>query len=176
LEQSKISLGGAGMQEDGRIEIRHAVVGDAAAIAQVHLRAHRETYVPLVGASNYNPPDGQARLAQWTAALAADGIAFVAADGGRLVGFAHAKGETITTLYILAGYHRRGAGAGLLARLCQSLAERGIAKAHFAVFAPNAGAISFYESQGAHAVGSVMVEELGITYEDRLFEIATGAT
>jgi ribosomal protein S18 acetylase RimI-like enzyme len=157
------------------IEIRTATLADAPAIVEVHLRSHLETYPPLVGPQNYWPTGKESRLAQWQAALAGPGIAFVASDGGRIVGFTHALDAKITTLYILAAWHRRGIGRALLARLCQALAARGIATASLAVLTVNAKAIAFYESMGARATGSIVIEEREGSYEDLLFEIDTAA-
>jgi hypothetical protein len=41
------------------------------------------------------------------------------------------------------------------------------------VLAVNRKAIAFYEALGARATGKVVIEEHGMRYEDRLFEIAT---
>ena len=161
------------MRRATSIDYRRAVLADSLAIAEVHWRAHRETYAPLIGPTNYKPAALEARLAQWTEALAGAGIAYVATDAGRAVGFTHATGDRITTLYILGAYHRRGIGRALLSRLCAGLAGRGVAKANFAVPARNAKAMAFYRAQGARPLGSVMVEEFGIRYEDRMFEIET---
>ena len=155
------------------IEIRQALPADADAIAEVHLRSHLETYPPLVGAQNYWPRSKESHLAQWQQALASPGDAFVASDAGRIVGFTHARGARITTLYILAAWHRRGIGRALLTRLCRALAGRGIPKATFAVLAVNMKATAFYESLGARPTGSVVIEEPEGSYEDRLFEIDT---
>jgi ribosomal protein S18 acetylase RimI-like enzyme len=131
------------------IEIRRAGAADAWAIAEVHRRAHRETYAPLVGEQNYDPSDLEFRRRQWTAALAGAGIAYVATDAGRLAGFTHALGDKMTTLYILAAYRRRGIGRALLSHLLAALAGRGISIARFDVFAQNAPAVAFYRAQGA---------------------------
>ena len=155
------------------IEIRQALPADAEAIAEVHRQSHLETYPPLVGAKNYRPRSKDSHLAQWQQALAGPGDAFVASDAGRIVGFTHARGERITTLYILAAWHRRGIGRALLARLCQALAGRGVPKATFAVLAVNTKAIAFYESLGARPTGRVVIEEREGSYEDRLFKIDT---
>jgi ribosomal protein S18 acetylase RimI-like enzyme len=162
------------MEQLASIDYRRAVLADAPAIAEVHRQAHRETYVPLVGAADYKPPSIEAKLAQWTQALSGPGIAYVAIDASRAIGFTHALGDRITTLYILEAYHRRGIGRGLLSRLRGALSEIGIAKAGFAVLALNTKAIAFYRARGAHPLGSVMVEEFGSVYQDLLFEIATG--
>ena len=160
-----------------RTEYRRASVVDAAPIAEVHSQSHRETYVPLVGEENYHPPDGEARLAQWTGALSGPGIAFVALDGGRVVGFTHALADKITTLYILAAYHRRGVGRHLLGLMLEALAERGFSIARFEVLERNAKAVAFYESQGARMVSRAKGEAPGYSdqelLDDLLFQIPT---
>ena len=161
-----------------RIEIRPATPDDAEAIAEVHLQSHVETYPPLVGAESYWPSSREARLRQWEQALGGHGIAFVALGDGRVVGFIHALGDRITTLYLLAAWQRRGIGRALLRRLLAGLAGRGIRTASFAVLAVNARALSFYESQDARQTGVVTVEEPGLpglSYQDRLYEIPTGS-
>ncbi len=154
-------------------EIRLATRDGACAIAAVHLVSHRETYLPLVGEAEYRPIDPAERVAQWQRALAGDDIVLVARAAGQVVGFAHAKGEKINTLYILPSWHRRGIGRALLKEVCDRLAARGIALARFAVLAVNGKAIRFYEAAGARATGHLLVEEHGTSYEDQLFEIPT---
>ncbi len=157
------------------IEIRHASAADAAAIAEVHLRSHRETYVPLVGEKDYWPSELAERLSQWQAWLAGEGLVFVASEGGCIVGFAHALGARITTLYVLASHHRRGIGRALMKQLCRALAGRGVASASLAVLTVNAPALAFYKSLGAKESGTITIEEGPLRYEDRLFEIDTAA-
>ena len=78
------------------IEIRHAGAADAAAIAEVHLRSHRETYVALVGEKNYWPADPMERLHQWQGLLAGEGVVFVAVEKGELEqSFGPAHGWTL---------------------------------------------------------------------------------
>jgi ribosomal protein S18 acetylase RimI-like enzyme len=160
-----------------RIEYRRASTADAAPIAEVHRLSHRETYVPLVGEENYHPPDAKARLAQWKGALSGPGVAVVALQGGQVVGFTHALGGKITTLYVLAAYHRRGIGRNLLRLILEALAERGHATARFDVLDLNAKAIAFYESQGTRMVGRAKGEAAGYSdkelLDDLLFEIPT---
>ncbi len=87
------------------LEFHRAAPGDAAAIAEVHVRSHLETYGAL--------PDGwsieialEKRLSLWTRVLGEDGAAFVANEGNRVIGFGHAVGDRLTTLYLLAAYQR----------------------------------------------------------------------
>ena len=108
------------------IDFRPATARDASAIAETHLQAHRETYPPIIGSATYRPPDLSERLAQWTEALAGSEIAYVATDHGRVVGFVHAKGDRIDTLYIRAAYHRRGIGRGLLTLVRRRLARKAL--------------------------------------------------
>lgn len=162
------------MRNGPGFEIRAATPVDAGAIAAVHLLSHRETYIPLVGEADYWPVDPAERLAEWQCVLAG-GIVLVAIAAGGVVGFGHAEGDRILTLYILPAWHRQGVGRALLAELCHVLAARGVGLARFAVLAVNKKAIAFYEALGARATGKVLIEEHGLRYEDRLFEIATGA-
>src|SRR5437870_1932743 len=119
------------------IEIREAVLEDALAIAEVHVQAHRETYPPLFGAATREMPGIEGRFVLWRKALAREGVAYVAAENGRIIGFGHATGDTITTLYILAVHHRQRIGSNLLLRLLKSLRSRGIAEARLNVLALN---------------------------------------
>jgi ribosomal protein S18 acetylase RimI-like enzyme len=163
------------MSDVRNLEIRQAGPADAPAIAEVHLRSHRETYVPLVGEKDYWPADLAERLRQWRELLAGEGLVFVASEGGCIVGFAHALGARITTLYVLASHHRRGVGRALMKQLCRALAGRGVASASLAVLTLNAPAIAFYKSLGAKAAGTINIEEGPLRYEDHLFEIETAA-
>jgi SAM-dependent methyltransferase/ribosomal protein S18 acetylase RimI-like enzyme len=158
------------------IEVRPARSEDAAAIAAVHVQSHHETYRPLLG-DGYAGPTLEERIALWTRWLP-EGGAFVATDAGRAVGFGHARGDRITTLYILASHHRRGLGRRLLRCLLDHLDARGIAQARFEVLAGNTGAMRFYAAEGARAVGRQPVPDgpLGAAppVEELLYAIATG--
>jgi ribosomal protein S18 acetylase RimI-like enzyme len=157
------------------IAYRRAGPEDAAAIAEIHEQSHRDTYVPLVGLEHYDGIGYAARLARWTEALKGEGIAFVALDGGQVVGFAHALDERITTLYILRAWHHRAIGRSLLRLILQELAQRGVAKVCFEVLALNAQAIAFYEAQGARRVGRREGDPAKGGFADILFEIDTKA-
>jgi ribosomal protein S18 acetylase RimI-like enzyme len=155
------------------IEFRQAGRDDASAIAVIHDLAHRETYIPMLGHAHYWPSDPAERLAQWTSALTGPGLAYIAAEAGQIVGFVHAEGHRITTLYILASYHRRGIGRRLLFLIRRALAQCGIPAVRFAVLAINTKAIAFYEAEGARYTETIAVHESGFSNEDRLYEIST---
>ena len=133
------------------IAIRAATVADAADIAAVHVQSHREAYVGLFG-PDYTAPTVAERLAMWRKVLSSGG-AYVALDDRRVIGFGHARGTRITTLYILSSHHRRGIGRRLLRALLDHLRAQGVDEARFEVLMDNAGAIRFYEAHGAERIG-----------------------
>ena len=150
--------------------LRRAVTGDAAAIAATHVQCHAETYAPVFGAG-YAAPDLAGRLALWTDILARPAILHVADMEGRIVGFGHAEGAEITTLYLRRSHHRRGLGRELLTLLLRDLAAAGHADARFNVLAANQPAIDFYLAQGARLVGTVMMDDA----LDHIYALSTAA-
>jgi GNAT superfamily N-acetyltransferase len=155
------------------IAIRHARPDDAHAIAELHVRANLETYRPLLGPL-YVPPDITERVALWSDALDREGPLYVAFDGGLAVGFAHAAGDRLTTLYILRTHHRRGIGRRLLDHIREALAQRGIETMRFDVLAQNHDAIAFYEVMGGRPVDRLVVEEPWGRTEDLVYVLSTG--
>jgi ribosomal protein S18 acetylase RimI-like enzyme len=156
------------------LHFRRATVEDAAAIAAVHVQSHIETYGSLREGWSFATAV-EWRLGLWTQALAEDGFAFVALDLGRVVGFGHAVGDRLTTLYLLATYQKRGVGLRLLRLLLNEVSARGYALVRFNVLASNVNAIGFYESQGAEVVERIVVEKPTGTREELVYEIETGA-
>lgn len=169
------------------IRIRRATPDDAVAIAEVHAQSRRETYDPIFGAAAVHPGIDELR-ARWRAALAGPGVVHVAEDGElaaadvaargstrAVVGFGHALGGTLTTLYVLASHHRRGIGRGLLLGLLHEIQAQGHAALRFNVLAQNAKAIAFYESLGARFVERVIVEEHGLRAEDVVYDLPVAA-
>jgi ribosomal protein S18 acetylase RimI-like enzyme len=118
-------------------------------------------------------PDVAQRRALWNAILATDDPVFVATDGETVVGFCHARDDTMTMLYLLASHHRRGIGGTLMQSLLAALAARGIREVTFNVLAANANAIAFYESQGGRRLRHEVVEEPEGPAEDIIFAIST---
>ena len=154
------------------VHIRTAVTDDATMIAHVHAAAHLQTNAPLFGtkARALNVADLERR---WRQALSDGDPAFVATDGSSIVGLAHAHGDTIDALYLLAKYRRKGIGARLLSRLLQALWERRVLQARFNVLAINHDAIAFYEAMGAHLVGRCTMNDPEGNYEDLVYTLPT---
>ena len=82
---------------------------EAAIMARVHVQADAETYRPVLGTRFRAVPIAES-LARWETALAA-GDEFLAAEAeGAIIGFAHAHGDWMSALYLLASHQRRGVG------------------------------------------------------------------
>jgi len=156
------------------VEVRPARPHEAPNVAAAHVQADWETYAPIFGDKAVRR-DFAASLERWRLALAADDILLVADDGGRIVGFAHASGDWLSALYLIASHHRRGLGARLLAEVCARLRARGVQEVGFQVVAANAPAIAFYEAQGARPIGRKLEVEGGETWEDIVFRLSTAA-
>lgn len=138
------------------IDIRRAVPADAAGIAEVHCRSHAEAYRPIFGEA-YAAPGVAQRTAHWRRRLEAGDALFVAIDTGGIVGFTHAVEEpdgraNMTTLYLLAAFHRRGIGRSLMSAILAHLAARGHQEAYIDCLSANARAIAFYTSHGAREI------------------------
>jgi GNAT superfamily N-acetyltransferase len=154
------------------MEIRPVCAGEAAAVARVHVQADAETYRPLFGAHFHAVPI-EASLARWETALAAGDVFLVAEDGGQIVGFAHAHGDWMSALYLLAADRRRGVGRTLLGELCAAVQARGVAEIRFDCVATNDNAIAFYEAMGARRTGREWRGEGDDAWEEVLFALAT---
>ncbi|MDQ0742715.1 GNAT superfamily N-acetyltransferase [Clavibacter sp. B3I6] len=106
--------------------VRPAVPDDADGIAEVHVRAWRETYAHLLPASYLDGLDVTTRAEQWRRTLTeglAEALPFVALDGDRIVGFTLAgpardedppRPFQLYAINVVASAHGSGAGQALL--------------------------------------------------------------
>ncbi|MFF2316207.1 GNAT family N-acetyltransferase [Arthrobacter sp. NPDC058097] len=109
---------------DHTCHVRQAVPEDAEDLARLHLACWRETYEHLLSPGFMASQGVQGRLAMWRHLLAGPhaGRQYVAADGGRLVGFAGSlpaedgvrEQTELWGIYLLASHHGRGLGQALL--------------------------------------------------------------
>jgi ribosomal protein S18 acetylase RimI-like enzyme len=105
--------------------VRPAVPDDADGIAEVHVRAWRETYAHLLPASYLDGLDVRTRAEQWRRTLTdglAEALPIVALDGDRIVGFALAgpardedppRPFQLYAINVAAAAHGTGAGQAL---------------------------------------------------------------
>jgi len=131
--------------DGGRVRVRRARLTDAAAIAGV-MRASirglsRGPYTPRqLEAWSSLPPLYHA----W--AMTAGGERyFVAARGGRLVGYAALRGGEVTAAFVRPRFARRGVGVALLARVEREARRRGVRRL---VVRAAVSAVAFYEALG----------------------------
>lgn len=158
------------------IEIRRAGVGDAEAIAEVHIAAWRETYAGMMPAETLAALDPAEWSDRWRANLAdADPAVatFLAVDdAGAVAGFGHCRRQRsekllplgfsgeITSLYLLRRIQRRGIGRRLLKQMSRHLRRHGCHSAAVWVFRDAAHARAFYETEGATPTGVEGVWEI----------------
>lgn len=147
------------------IEIRPAVVDDAAAIARLHRAVWSDTYRDLAPAEVYRVLDEDFRRLRWSDMLAnprQHQCVLLAEQEGRLVGIGAigASSETafegrgeIRSLYIDPTIKRQGLGRRLMRELAGQLAAMGYSGAALGVVAGNDAAIAFYRSIGGRMIG-----------------------
>jgi GNAT superfamily N-acetyltransferase len=156
----------------GGMGIRPVRAGEALAGARVHVQADAETYRPIFGARFRAVPINES-LARWEAALAAGDVFLAAEEEGAIVGLAHAHGDWMSALYLLASHQRRGLGLALLSELCTAVRARGVTEIHFDCVATNENAIAFYEAMGSRRTGRRTEGEGADAWEEILFALAT---
>jgi ribosomal protein S18 acetylase RimI-like enzyme len=147
------------------IVIRPATMGDAAAIADLHVRVWRETYRELAPTEVYHTVDVTYRHGKWVDALSTPRLhqlVLVAEGEGRIVGIGMAgapsealfggRGE-LKSLHVDGALQRQGIGRRLIAGLASHLLAldyRGVA---LSIVAGNEPAIAFYRSLGGQLIG-----------------------
>jgi GNAT superfamily N-acetyltransferase len=150
------------------IAFRWGGPADAAALAQTHIEAWRETYTHLVPAAHVvASTQPEKRLAMWeerTGRL--EPRIVVAEEDGVIVGFASAvkmpdtlHGQPglpqydayLEALYLLRRVHGQGLGRDALSMLAHALLGDGYTSLAFHVFGPNPSR-AFYEHLGAQFV------------------------
>jgi L-amino acid N-acyltransferase YncA len=153
--------------KSSRLSIRGAVVGDAAAIAKVHVDSWRTTYAGIL------PDDRLAKLSYsqheriWRKNLAKHEFIYVAEEeGGQVVGFVAGgqerggdpvyRGE-IYALYLLQNFQRRGLGRRLNSAAARKLLETGYESMLVWVLAENP-ARGFYQALGGELVSEKPIE------------------
>jgi ribosomal protein S18 acetylase RimI-like enzyme len=123
------------------MEVRPFVEGDGPAVAALW-----DEVFGYQGA--HNAPDAVIRQK----VESEDGLFFVAAADGRVVGTAMGGYDGhrgwIYTVAVATGLRRRGVGTALVRRVEEELAARGCPKVNLQVRAENAAVVAFYERLG----------------------------
>jgi ribosomal protein S18 acetylase RimI-like enzyme len=163
------------------VRIRAATLADAAAIAQVHVRAWHETYRGLVPEEMLAALSVELNTHMWTDILArgAEATTVIVAEHAdehagehlvAIVGFGSAgpardeklgtEGE-VSAIYLLDAVKRRGIGRALFAGLLRALAARGHRSAGLWVLVSNDAARRFYETVGGRPGATRVIEHTG---------------
>lgn len=117
---------------------------DEPLIARLKVACWREAYPGILPQPILDGLDVGRSTAEWTRALQT-GIAWLAEQAGMPVGFAHARADEVTTLYVRQTDWGQGVGRELLHRAFDEVACLGHARAHLWVLEENAPARRFYE-------------------------------
>ena len=148
--------------------VREASVGDALAIAQVHVASWHAAYRELIPASRLATFTVARRTAAWDRNLRLrSGIrTAVFVDGDQVRGFA-AVGPSrelagwgeIWALYVAPDAWGRGVGSALFADAIAALAAAGLRRVFLWVLEGNARALQFYQGNGLVLDGTRKVED-----------------
>ncbi len=143
------------------VAVRDAVVADARAIAEIHVRAWRAAYAGLLPDELLAAMSVRVREDRWQRILAAaDSRAFtlVAGPAGVALGFcsvlpsrdddATERTGEIAALYVDPGRWRQGIGHALVAGALERMARAGWTEATLWVLDGNAPALAFYRAHG----------------------------
>jgi ribosomal protein S18 acetylase RimI-like enzyme len=160
-----VSRGGAKLDPMQRLDdifIVPAGPGDAFDLAEVHVRAWRETYAGLLPAAYLARMEARLHARRWRSQLttASSGDVILAAEGREgLVGYLAGRltpGATaaeVFTLYVLRDAQRKGLGSALLASAARAFAKGGATKLQLWVLDGNVAAHAFYAHLGGVVVG-----------------------
>lgn len=145
----------------GRVRIRPAIVGDAAQIAELHVRSWQAGYAGLVPQQLLDGIDLAGRLTRWKELLRETDWprsgTLVAEEDGRLVGFARlcpergtarSTGGEVAAFHVTPARWREGIGRTLIRVALAQLANAGFGNAILWVVYGNDRAMHFYEAMG----------------------------
>lgn len=167
--------------ENALLHLRSARIGDAPAMARVHVDTWRTTYGGIVSAAHLAGLSYERSAARWVeylTQLPPEGVVLVAeAPTGQVVGFASAGplrepladcDAEIYALYILQAYQRLGLGRQLVVQCARELADKGFRSLVIWALKENP-ACGFYERLGGQRGAEKIVEIGGAPLVDVAF-------
>jgi len=166
--------------QQAQLVIRPALAGDAAAMADVFIRAWQQAYPDVVPDAVLRALDHD-QTARWLAELIArrtEGSTDVGERSGRVIGFIRygtqpGEGQTgyVFGLYVDPGAAGQGVGRTLLRHAEQRLAEDGCDTVALHVFEANERARRMYTRAGFRPDGSTRIEPEYQATEVRLVKV-----
>ena len=172
------------MQSRLDVNIVPAGPGDAAGLAQVHVRSWRETYPGILPQAHLDRLSVPIHARRWRARmLELDEIILVAEGAEGIVGFCsgdwarwnnvETREAEVHTLYVLKSAQGLGIGRRLMTGTVRALAARGASAVSVGVLSENRPARAFYERlggtlEGEHVelVGGTSVPAVDYRWED----------
>ena len=165
--------------EAGHVSYRVAGVGDAAAIAAVHVASWQTTYPGIVAQSYIDGLSIDERRLVWERRLRGNAgpvsdVVLAETAAGAVVGFASGGqirephpgfDAELHAIYILKHAQRRGVGRGLVAEWATLAVARGLRSAMVRVLAANP-ACEFYQRLGARWIKEGSLEIAGQAYPE----------
>ena len=158
----------------GDITTRPATPADAAAIAEIHVRAWQTAYRGMMDDAFLDALSVEQRVAQWRERLTAgrdDLHVWVADQEGEVVGFCSfgpsdeddvpRRTAILHTIYVRPGLTRASSAEPTPARAEQAMREAGYRHAVLWMLKQNANAGAFYERAGWRADGTERGESIG---------------
>ena len=148
------------------ITIRAAVVGDAGAIAHVHVESWRTTYAGIVPDTYLASLDEILRTQLWNEWLSSEALVMIAELNGNVVGFAHGGQNRepvaecdaeLYSIYLLKDVQKRGIGTALLRAMATALLKRNFRSMAVWVLEQNRSR-SYYEKAGARLTTSKVID------------------
>jgi len=160
------------------VTVRAATPDDARAIAEVHVRTWQEAYRHAFPAEVLETLDVDERELLWTDLLGRPEPAWVAEDGGRVVGFANAGPSRteedvaeLYAIYVLPEAWGGGAGRQLMAAVISWFLTEEYTTAMLWVLEDNPRARRFYEREGWRHDGGRTETMRGVDVEEALYRL-----
>lgn len=168
------------------LSMRQATLSDAAALADIHVRAWQAGYRGLLPDSLLDSLSAADRLPRWRERLSGSHeIVLIAELDGQVAGWLvigpQRDGDLepqrvaeIYAVYVHPDYWRHGCGAALMSRAKEDLRGQGYTEASLWVLRGNQRAIRFYEAQGYQADGASKVEHNrdGVAFDEVRYRCA----
>jgi ribosomal protein S18 acetylase RimI-like enzyme len=160
------------------VTIRRGTIGDAAAIASVHVSSWRSTYAGIVPDAYLASLNVEERAQNWEKHLAAQKAIFLVAEdeagifgfacGGKLRDELAGYDAELYAIYLLSERQRRGTGRSLTRSLADALRDEGFKSMVVWVLERNP-AVAFYRRLGAVQIAQKTIEIGGAPLEELAF-------
>ncbi|MCM3388828.1 GNAT family N-acetyltransferase [Ureibacillus chungkukjangi] len=162
------------------MQVRKAVMADAAGIAKVHVDSWRTTYKGIIPDDFLNKLSYEQRTELWNRNLAEEDnyVAVAEDEEGKIIGFASASkreenstpnSSDLTSIYLLEEYQGQGIGKNILQHIFLHFKSLGLQKIFVDVLAEN-NTRHFYEYYGAKLYSTTQIKIGGKVLDELIYE------